>query len=90
VQDWRHSPSVYGSLAGGVQALASWIGGDSTRLTVFALSLLGLAAFAGTGLLLHVLARGSRERQLRAGLLWTLKSRCPPAWAGSSPWSGPG
>ena len=72
VQDWRHSPSVYGSLASGGQALASWIGGDSTRLTVFVLSLLGLAAFAGTGLLLHALARGSRERQLRAGLLWTL------------------
>ena len=72
VQDWRHSPSVYGSLASGGQALASWVGGDSARLTVFVLSLLGLAAFAGTGLLLHVLARGSRERQLRAGLLWTL------------------
>src|SRR5215831_11702679 len=72
VQDWRGSPSVYGSLATGGQALASWIGGDSVRLTVFALSLLGLAAFAATGLLLHVLTRGSRERQLRAGLLWTL------------------
>ncbi len=72
VQDWRHSPSVYGSLATGGQALASWIGGDSARLTVFVLSLLGLAAFAGTGLLLHLLTRGSRERQLRAGLLWML------------------
>jgi hypothetical protein len=72
VQDWRHSPSVYGSLATGGQALASWIGGDSVRLTVFVLSLLGLAAFAGTGLLLHLLTRGRRERQLRAGLLWTL------------------
>jgi hypothetical protein len=72
VQDWRGSPSVYGSLATGGQALASWIGGDSARLTVFVLSLLGLAAFAGTGLLLHLLTRGSRERQLRAGLLWTL------------------
>jgi hypothetical protein len=72
VQDWRHSPSVYGSLATGGQALASWIGGDSARLTVFVLSLLGLAAFAGTGLLLHRLTRGSRDRQLRAGLLWTL------------------
>jgi len=72
VQDWRHSPSVYGSLATGGQALASWVGGDSARLTVFVLSLLGLAAFAGTGLLLHLLTRGSRERQLRAGLLWTL------------------
>jgi len=72
VQDWRGSPSVYGSLATGGQALASWIGGDSARLTVFVLSLLGLAAFAGTGLLLHLLTGGSRERQLRAGLLWTL------------------
>ena len=72
VQDWRGSPSVYGSLATGGQALASWIGGDSARLTVFVLSLLGLAAFAGTGLLLHLLTRGDRERQLRAGLLWTL------------------
>ena len=72
VQDWRGSPSVYGSLATGGQALASWIGGDSARLTVFVLSLLGLAAFAGTGLLLYLLTRGSRERQLRAGLLWTL------------------
>jgi hypothetical protein len=72
VQDWRGSPSVYGSLATGGQALASWIGGDSVRLTVFVLSLLGLAAFAGTGLLLHLLTRGSRDRQLRAGLLWTL------------------
>ena len=72
VQDWRGSPSVYGGLATGGQALASWIGGDSARLTVFVLSLLGLAAFAGTGLLLHLLTRGSRPRQLRAGLLWAL------------------
>ena len=40
VQDWRDSPSVYGSLATGLQALASWIGGTSARLTVFVLSLL--------------------------------------------------
>jgi hypothetical protein len=72
VQDWRGSPSVYGGLATDGQALASWIGGDSARLTAFVLSLLGLAAFAGTGLLLHLLTRGSRPRQLRAGLLWAL------------------
>jgi hypothetical protein len=72
VQDWRHSPSVYGSLATGGQALASWAGGLSPRLTVFVLSLLGLAAFAATGLILHLLTRGSRIRQLRAGLIWTL------------------
>jgi hypothetical protein len=72
VQDWRTSPSVYGSLGTGIQALASWIGGDSGRLAVFVLSVAGLAAFAATGVLLHVLTRGSRPRQLRAGLLWTL------------------
>lgn len=71
VQDWRESPSVYGSLATGGQALASLAGGTSVRLTVFVLSLVNLAAFAGTGLLLHRLTRGSRPRQLRAALLWT-------------------
>ena len=71
VQDWRTSPSVYGSLATGGQALASWIGGTSVRLTVFVLSLLNVIAFAVTGLLLHRLARGDRGRQLRAALLWT-------------------
>jgi hypothetical protein len=71
VQDWRHSPSVYGSVATGLQALAAAAGGRSARLTVFVLSLVNLAAFAGTGLLAHRLARGRRDRQLRAALLWT-------------------
>ena len=71
VQDWRTSPSVYGSLATGGQAFASLIGGTSVRLTVFVLSLLNVAAFAATGLLLHRMARGDRHRQLRAALLWT-------------------
>jgi hypothetical protein len=71
VQDWRHSASVYGSLATGLQALASLIGGASARLTVFVLSLLNVAAFGGTALLLHRLTRGDRSRQLRAALLWT-------------------
>ncbi|MEP7022942.1 MAG: polyprenol phosphomannose-dependent alpha 1,6 mannosyltransferase MptB [Actinomycetota bacterium] len=71
VQDWRTSPSAYGSLATGGQALASWIGGTSVRLTVFVLSLLNVTAFAVTGLLLHRLARGDRARQLRAAVLWT-------------------
>ena len=39
------------------------------RGIVFVLSLLNLAAFAGTGLLAHGL-RGRRDRQLRAALLW--------------------
>jgi hypothetical protein len=71
VQDWRHSPSVYGSVATGLQALAAGLGGRSVRAIVFMLSLLNLAAFAGTGLLAHRLARGRRDRQMRAALLWT-------------------
>jgi hypothetical protein len=71
VEDWKTSPSVYGVLATGGQALASLIGGTSVRLTVFVLSLLNLAGFAGAGLLLYRLAAGDRGRQLRAALLWT-------------------
>jgi hypothetical protein len=71
VEDWKTSPSVYGVLATGGQAVASLIGGTSVRLTVFVLSVLNLAGFAGTGLLLHRLAGGDRARQLRAALLWT-------------------
>jgi hypothetical protein len=71
VQDWRHSPSVYGGGATDVQSLAAATGGRSVRLAVFVLSLVNLAAFAGTGLLAHRLARGRRDRQLRAALLWT-------------------
>jgi hypothetical protein len=71
VEDWRSSPSVYGALATGGQALASAIGGTSVRLTVFILDLLNVVAFALTGLLLHRLARGDRRRQFRAALLWT-------------------
>jgi len=71
VQDWRHSPSVYGSAVTGLQAVAAAVGGRYARGIVFVLSLLNLAAFAGTGLLAHRLARGRRDRQLRAALLWT-------------------
>ncbi len=70
VQDWRTSPSVYGSLAVAGQALAARIGGGSVRLTVFVLSLLNLLAFVLTGLVLHWLGRGDPGRQLRAALLW--------------------
>jgi hypothetical protein len=70
--DWQATPSVYGPLATGGQALASLIGRTSVRATVFVLSLLNAAAFAGAGLLLHRLARGDRARQARAAILWTL------------------
>jgi hypothetical protein len=71
VQDWKNTPSDYGTVATAGQALASLIGGTSARLTVFVLSVLNLAAFAGTGLILHRLFRGDRARQARACLLWT-------------------
>jgi hypothetical protein len=71
VQDWSGSPSVYGPLATAIQALASLIGGTSVRLTVFVLGLVNLAAFGGTGLLLHRMTAGQPGRQLRAALLWT-------------------
>lgn len=70
--DWQTTPSVYGPLATAGQALASLIGRTSVRLTVFLLSVLNVAAFAGAGLLLHRMAGLDRGRQLRAALLWTL------------------
>jgi hypothetical protein len=70
VQDWFTTPSVYGPLATAVQGLAAAIGGTSARLTVFALGLANLAAFAGTALLLHRMTRSDPARQLRAALLW--------------------
>jgi len=70
VQDWSGSPSVYGPLATGIQALASLAGGTSVRLTVFVLGLANLIAFGVTALLLHRMTRDSPARQLRAALLW--------------------
>ncbi|WP_157431760.1 polyprenol phosphomannose-dependent alpha 1,6 mannosyltransferase MptB [Actinomadura hibisca] len=69
-EEWRDTPSVYGPLTTAGQALASWVGGDSVRLTVFVLSVLNVLAFALTALLLHRTARDDRAR-LRAALLWT-------------------
>ncbi|MGK5554609.1 polyprenol phosphomannose-dependent alpha 1,6 mannosyltransferase MptB [Actinomadura kijaniata] len=70
VQEWQDTPSVYGPVATAGQALASWVGGDSVKTTVFVLSLLNLAAFAVAALVLHRTARDDTAR-LRAALLWT-------------------
>jgi hypothetical protein len=67
VQEWRGTPSVYGPIATAQQALASWIGGDSVRLTVFVLSLTGALAFALVGLLLYRFGD-----PVRSTLLWTV------------------
>ncbi len=68
---WREEASVYGPVATAVQALASWIGGDSLRVTILVLALVNAAAFAGTGLLLDRFTRDDPARRLRAALLWT-------------------
>ncbi|WP_432868466.1 polyprenol phosphomannose-dependent alpha 1,6 mannosyltransferase MptB [Microbispora rosea] len=71
VEEWTRTPSVYGPVATAVQALASHVGGDSVRLTVFVMALVNAAAFVVTGLLLHRAAAGDPVRQRRAALLWT-------------------
>ncbi|MEV0582714.1 polyprenol phosphomannose-dependent alpha 1,6 mannosyltransferase MptB [Nonomuraea sp. NPDC050310] len=68
---WREEPSVYGPVATAVQALASWIGGDSVRLTVFVLAVVNVAAFVGTGLLIDRFTRHDPVRRLRGAMLWT-------------------
>ncbi len=68
---WREEPSVYGPVATAVQALASWVGGDSLRLTIFVLALVNVAAFIATGLLIDRFTRDDPARRTRAALLWT-------------------
>ncbi|AQZ67673.1 hypothetical protein BKM31_44975 [[Actinomadura] parvosata subsp. kistnae] len=68
---WREEPSVYGPVATAVQALASWIGGDSLRLTMFVLAAVNAAAFIATALLIDRFTRDDPARRLRAALLWT-------------------
>ena len=50
---WTDTSSVYGPVATAQQALASWIGGDSARATVFVLALLGAAAYVAMGAMLR-------------------------------------
>jgi hypothetical protein len=83
---WREEPSIYGPIATAQEAFASWIGGESVRLTVFVLSLTNALAFAAVGVLLYRLAgrtetgstgTGSTATgstgtgRLRSVLLWT-------------------
>lgn len=70
-QPWREEPSVYGPVATALQAAASWVGGDSLRLTIFVLALFNAAAFIATGLLIDRFTRDDPARRLRAALLWT-------------------
>lgn len=66
VEEWVDTPSVYGPVTSAVQMLASMVGGESVRLTVFALEVVNAAAFILVALLLHGMTGGDR----RAALLW--------------------
>nr|WP_223166605.1 polyprenol phosphomannose-dependent alpha 1,6 mannosyltransferase MptB [Nonomuraea sp. SYSU D8015] len=70
-EPWREEASVYGPVATALQAAASWLGGDSLRLTIFVLALFNAAAFIATGLLIDRFTRADPARRLRAALLWT-------------------
>src|SRR5690606_25311803 len=62
---WREEPSVYGPVATAVHFAASWLAGDSVRLTIFLLALVNAAAFIATGLLIDRFVRddpGARPR----------------------------
>ncbi|MBS2966660.1 hypothetical protein KGA66_26725 [Actinocrinis puniceicyclus] len=50
---WTNTSSVYGPIATGEQALASWIGRASVHTTVFVLALLGAAAYLAMGAMLR-------------------------------------
>ena len=69
-EEWRTTPSVYGPIATGEQALAAWIGDGSVRLPVFVMSVVNVLAFAVTALILYRTSR-TEERRLRTVLLWT-------------------
>ncbi|MFF0312551.1 hypothetical protein ACFYSC_34415 [Streptosporangium sp. NPDC004379] len=70
VEEWAGVTSVYGPVATAVHALASLVGGDSVRLTVFAMAAFNAAAFIGTALLLHRFTRADAVLCRRAALLW--------------------
>ncbi|MFF5208554.1 polyprenol phosphomannose-dependent alpha 1,6 mannosyltransferase MptB [Streptosporangium sp. NPDC000396] len=72
VEEWAGVTSVYGPVATAVQALASLVGGDSVRLTVFVMAIVNAAAFIATALLLHWFTRGDADLQRRAALLWAV------------------
>ena len=69
---WTTTPSIYGPVGTGVQALTSLVGGDSLRLTVWAWQLVCLVAWLAVGLLLQRHTRGDPRAAARAAWLWLL------------------
>lgn len=70
-EEWRLAPSVYGPIVTAQEAFASWVGGESARLTVFVLSVTNALAFVLAGWILYRVCSGPAAR-LRVALLWTL------------------
>jgi hypothetical protein len=68
---WKTTPSVYGPIASGEQALASKVAGTDVALTVLLLDLVGGIVFIGVALLLHRVAHDDDGRR-RAVVLWAL------------------
>lgn len=70
---WQDTPSVYGPVATAEQWLAAKIGGASPHTTVLVLTLIGMAAFVVTGLLLQRAVAADDDRaRARVALLWGL------------------
>ena len=63
---WTRTPSLYGPVATGVQALTSLVGGDSLRRTVWLWQLVCLASWLAVGVLLR------RRGGSRGAWLWLL------------------
>nr|WP_162248100.1 polyprenol phosphomannose-dependent alpha 1,6 mannosyltransferase MptB [Angustibacter sp. Root456] len=68
---WTRTPSVYGPVATGVQALTSLLGGDSVRATVWFWQLVCLAAWLAVGWMLLRSAATVAGRS-RAAWVWLL------------------
>ena len=67
---WQHTPSIYGPIATSLQAVASWIGGDNLRQTVWIWQIFVVAAWLVTRWLLRQIALTERSRR-RVDILWT-------------------
>lgn len=67
---WADTTSVYGPVGTALQALASLVGGDSVRMTVWLLQLLVGAGFLVTAWLIDRTTRADAELRARGSVLW--------------------
>lgn len=67
---WQHTPSIYGPFATSLQAVASWIGQDNLRETVWIWQIFVVLAWLATRWLLRMLPGDERSRR-RVDVLWT-------------------